>query len=212
MFTVIRSTKEEPDCAPAASLRVRRSLSPQPPRQHVRTASGVPRPVMKGQVRAAPGPDPPGSSRCRIKGPSRIGSSSTPLHPARRTQAIWQYWPVPALSGLLRPSPAPPGSGCPQLHRPAATGSAAKVSHLHSNHCASRRTHSLRHCYASIALAKGLPITEVSRWLGHKSIAVTHETYGHLVPASWDRARTVLDDAHRADQRPSTGNPPENPC
>jgi len=72
--------------------------------------------------------------------------------------------------------------------------------------------HSLRHCYASIALAKGIPITEVSRWLGHKSIAVTHETYGHLVPASWDRARTVFDDAHRADQRPSTGNPPENPC
>jgi hypothetical protein len=29
--------------------------------------------------------------------------------------------------------PAPPGSGCPQLHRPAATGSAAKVSRLHSN-------------------------------------------------------------------------------
>jgi len=72
--------------------------------------------------------------------------------------------------------------------------------------------HSLRHCYASIALAKGIPITEVSRWLGHKSIAVTHETYGHLVPASWDRARTVFDDAHRADQLPSTGNPPENPC
>src|SRR5262249_57595678 len=29
---------------------------------------------------------------------------------------------VPALSGLLPPSPAPPGSGCPQLHHPAATG------------------------------------------------------------------------------------------
>jgi hypothetical protein len=29
---------------------------------------------------------------------------------------------VPALSGLLPPSPPPPGSGCPQLHRPAATG------------------------------------------------------------------------------------------
>ena len=29
---------------------------------------------------------------------------------------------VPALSGLLPPSPAPPGSGCPQLHQPAATG------------------------------------------------------------------------------------------
>jgi hypothetical protein len=33
--------------------------------------------------------------------------------------------------------------------------------------------HSLRHCYASTALACGIPITEVSRWLGHKSIEVT---------------------------------------
>ena len=31
MFTVVRSTKEEPDSAPAASLRVRRRPSPQPP-------------------------------------------------------------------------------------------------------------------------------------------------------------------------------------
>jgi integrase len=58
--------------------------------------------------------------------------------------------------------------------------------------------HTLRHCYASTALAHGIPITEVSRWLGHKSIEVTHQIYGHLVPTSWDRARTVLDDARRA--------------
>ncbi len=58
--------------------------------------------------------------------------------------------------------------------------------------------HSLRHCFASISLAHGIPITEVSRWLGHKSIEVTHQIYGHLVPSSWDRARTVLDDARRA--------------
>ena len=58
--------------------------------------------------------------------------------------------------------------------------------------------HTLRHCFASISLAQGIPITEVSRWLGHKSIEVTHQIYGHLVPSSWDRARTVLDDARRA--------------
>ena len=46
--------------------------------------------------------------------------------------------------------------------------------------------HTLRHCYASTALACGIPITEVSRWLGHKSIEVTHQIWGHLVPASWD--------------------------
>jgi integrase len=69
--------------------------------------------------------------------------------------------------------------------------------------------HSLRHCYASTALAKGIPITEVSRWLGHNSIEVTHQIYGHLVPASWDRARTVLDDARRAGRHPAA--PPETP-
>lgn len=31
------------------------------------------------------------SSRCRIKGLSHAGSSRTPLHPACRTRAIWQF-------------------------------------------------------------------------------------------------------------------------
>jgi len=68
--------------------------------------------------------------------------------------------------------------------------------------------HSLRYLYASTALAEGIPITEVSRWLGHNSIEVTHQIYGHLVPASRDRARTVLDDARRAARHhPRPGTP-----
>jgi len=69
--------------------------------------------------------------------------------------------------------------------------------------------HSLRHYFASAALAKGIPITEVSRWLGHKSIEVTHQIYGHLVPSSWDRARTALDDAYQDSQRQQ---PPGKRC
>ena len=61
--------------------------------------------------------------------------------------------------------------------------------------------HSLRHLYASTALAEGIPITEVSRWLGHKSIEVTHQIYGHLVPSSFDRARTALDAAYLKSQK-----------
>jgi integrase len=57
--------------------------------------------------------------------------------------------------------------------------------------------HSLRHLYASVALAEGIPITEVSRWLGHTSIEVTHQIYGHLIPSSLDRARTTLDTAYQ---------------
>ena len=64
--------------------------------------------------------------------------------------------------------------------------------------------HSLRHLYASTALAEGIPITEVSRWLGHKSIEVTHQIYGHLVPSSFDRARTALDTAYHKSRHPGS--------
>src|SRR6266542_2802744 len=76
------------------------------------------------RVRALlPGPYPPGWSRFWPYGGLPTGSALlTPSRLASRTQAIWQCWPGPSLSGLLPPSPAPPGSGCPQLQRPAATG------------------------------------------------------------------------------------------
>jgi hypothetical protein len=44
-------------------------------------------------------------------------------------------------------------------------------------------------------------VPEVSRWLGHKSIEVTHQIYGHLVPSSFDRARTALDAAYLKSQK-----------
>ncbi|MYT31719.1 MULTISPECIES: tyrosine-type recombinase/integrase [unclassified Streptomyces] len=57
--------------------------------------------------------------------------------------------------------------------------------------------HSLRHFFASTALANGIPIHEVSRWLGHKSIKITVDTYGHLVPGAWHRCREVMQNAMR---------------
>jgi integrase len=48
---------------------------------------------------------------------------------------------------------------------------------------------------ASTALAEGVPISEVSRWLGHKSITTTVDLYGHLVPEASGRARDALDKA-----------------
>ncbi|HEY3505783.1 MAG TPA: tyrosine-type recombinase/integrase [Actinocatenispora sp.] len=58
--------------------------------------------------------------------------------------------------------------------------------------------HSLRHCFASNALAGGIPITDVSAWLGHRSIETTQRIYGHLRPESWSAARTILDAHHHA--------------
>lgn len=57
--------------------------------------------------------------------------------------------------------------------------------------------HDLRHTFASTSLAQGVPISEVSRWLGHKSITTTVDLYGHLVPEASARARDAIDDAFK---------------
>jgi integrase len=52
--------------------------------------------------------------------------------------------------------------------------------------------HSLRHAFVSALLSRGVPITDVAKWLGHRNINVTYATYGHLVPSSLGRALDVL--------------------
>ena len=44
------------------------------------------------------------------------------------------------------------------------------------------RVHGLRHTYASLAIQRGVPLLVVSRQLGHGSIGVTADVYGHLDP------------------------------
>jgi integrase len=53
--------------------------------------------------------------------------------------------------------------------------------------------HMLRHLFASQLLAAGVPLSDVSKFLGHRSFNVTFQTYSHLVPSSWDRARDALE-------------------
>jgi integrase/recombinase XerC/integrase/recombinase XerD len=46
----------------------------------------------------------------------------------------------------------------------------AKVSHLHSNHCASRRTHDLRHSALTHAAEDGMPTPMLMTKSGHACI------------------------------------------
>jgi hypothetical protein len=70
--------------------------------------------------------DRPRSARFRaggsLEGVSPLVSAiRTPLRRACRARTVGQCRPVPSLSGLLPPSPASPGSGCPRLQQAAAT-------------------------------------------------------------------------------------------
>lgn len=48
------------------------------------------------------------------------------------------------------------------------------------------RLHDLRHTHAAVLISAGIPLTAVQRRLGHSSIRVTSDMYGHLMPEVHD--------------------------
>ncbi|MFJ3642906.1 tyrosine-type recombinase/integrase [Streptomyces sp. NPDC090108] len=52
--------------------------------------------------------------------------------------------------------------------------------------------HDLRHKWATVTLSNGVPIHEVSRWMGHRTISVTVDLYGHVTQDGADRCREVV--------------------
>ncbi|MFI6889123.1 tyrosine-type recombinase/integrase [Streptosporangium canum] len=64
-------------------------------------------------------------------------------------------------------------------------------------------THQLRHYYASITLAAGVTIKELSEYLGHADPALTLRVYAHMLTTSHDRAREAIDERmHRPHSSP----------
>lgn len=51
------------------------------------------------------------------------------------------------------------------------------------------RLHDLRHTSASLGLASGETLVEVSRRLGHSSITITADAYTHVMPAVASQSR-----------------------
>ena len=63
--------------------------------------------------------------------------------------------------------------------------------------------HDLRHTYASTLLGQGVPITDVSKWLGHASITETVDTYGHLLKDADETTRAAINRAFAEGFEPS---------
>jgi integrase len=57
------------------------------------------------------------------------------------------------------------------------------------------RIHDLRHTFASLLLQQGESVVYVKEQLGHSSIQITVDTYGHLIPGANRAAVDGLDDA-----------------
>jgi integrase len=61
------------------------------------------------------------------------------------------------------------------------------------------RLHDLRHTHASLLLAAGVPIKVVSERLGHTTIAMTLDVYGHLLPGMDASAAQRFEEILRGD-------------
>jgi integrase len=56
------------------------------------------------------------------------------------------------------------------------------------------RFHDMRHTFASWLIANGESLVYVKEQLGHHSIQITVDTYGHLIPGANRKAVNALDD------------------
>lgn len=57
------------------------------------------------------------------------------------------------------------------------------------------RFHDLRHTFATLALAAGVPVKVVSEMLGHKSVKLTLDVYAHTLPGMHESAVEALEAA-----------------
>ena len=54
------------------------------------------------------------------------------------------------------------------------------------------RLHDVRHSYATAALAAGVPPKVISQCLGHATIAITMDTYSHVIPGLDEQAAETV--------------------
>jgi integrase len=113
-----------------------------------------------------------------------------------RKQGEWRDVPVPdslhALTGTLPIKNASGGMAHPDLLRKSWDRAIRRLGLPEYN------PHDLRHKWATVTLSNGVPIHEVSRWMGHRSISVTVDLYGHLTQDGADRCRKVVQCAYGA--------------
>jgi integrase len=72
------------------------------------------------------------------------------------------------------------------------------------------RFHDLRHSAVPLWIAMGANLLQVSRWLGHSTVQITADVYGHLFPETNDLVIGRLDHALRAALPQPTGTTASN--
>jgi integrase len=53
--------------------------------------------------------------------------------------------------------------------------------------------HEARHTFASLMIAAGVNARALATYMGHASVTITYDRYGHLMPGNEDEAAALLD-------------------
>lgn len=53
--------------------------------------------------------------------------------------------------------------------------------------------HDARHTFASLMIAAGVNAKALSTYMGHASVTITFDRYGHLMPGNEDESAKLLD-------------------
>ncbi|MBB4099791.1 tyrosine-type recombinase/integrase [Sphingomonas kyeonggiensis] len=117
---------------------------------------------------------------------SAAGHRTVPLPPsAVKALKAWKLACPPTEAGLVFPSVGrrEGQGGKPMPHRYVALNILAPVLKEAQLEGAGYNLHDLRHAAASLWIEQRVPPKRVQAWMGHSSIQVTFDTYGHLFEA-----------------------------
>jgi len=132
---------------------------------------------------------------------TRDGKSAVPCK-KRKSTRDFRTVPVPAyLWAMVRDLPdgvLTPGNADRKYQQYGAVAGRFATAAKRAGVDTSVTPHWLRHAYASELLAAGVPVGDVSEWMGHKDIRTTHSVYRSMMPEAPVRAASVLDDSYRA--------------
>jgi integrase len=95
-------------------------------------------------------------------------SPAMPFNPSSLDRRARRMWAAAALGALLSRSPLP-----------------VEIEPI--------GLHEARHTYASLMIAAGVNVKALSVYMGHSSITITLDRYGHLLPGAEGEAAELLD-------------------
>src|SRR3989440_10592897 len=94
-------------------------------------------------------------------------------------------WASPTARGSCSASEYAPFAGTSTIVRANEAWKAANLQRVTMHEC--------RHTFASLMIAAGVNAKALSTYMGHATIGITLDRYGHLMPGNEDEAASMLD-------------------